>query len=121
MWLKFSAFGSIAFLDSFITLIQERNMVDSINSSNSAAVAANKAAKQASPQTAGAPNTVISGPSEPSASVEVTLSEEIRAGGETASFDEAKVKEMRQAIESGNFPLDSRRIAENFAALEQLI
>ena len=34
-------------------------MVDSINSSNSAAVAANKAAKQASPQTAGAPNTVI--------------------------------------------------------------
>ena len=56
-----------------------------------------------------------------SASVEVTLSNEIRAGGETASFDEAKVQEMRKAIESGTFPLDARRIAENFAALEKLI
>ena len=88
-------------------------MVDSINSSNSAA--------QATTPTSGESGTSVARPSEPSASVEVTLSNEIRAGGETASFDEAKVQEMRKAIESGTFPLDSRRIAENFAALEQLI
>lgn len=96
-------------------------MVDSINSSNSAGVAANRAAKQAPTPSAEGSSTSVAKASEPSASVEVTLSEEIRAGGETAGFDEAKVQEMRKAIESGNFPLDSRRIAENFAALEQLI
>jgi len=96
-------------------------MVDSINSSNSASVAANRAAKQATTPTGGESGASVARASEPSASVEVTLSNEIRAGGETASFDEAKVQEMRKAIESGTFPLDSRRIAENFAALEQLI
>jgi len=96
-------------------------MVDSINSSNSAAAAANRAAKQATTPTEGGSSASVSRASEPSASVEVTLSNEILAGGETASFDEAKVQEMRKAIESGTFPLDSRRIAENFAALEQLI
>jgi len=96
-------------------------MVDSINSSNSAAAAASRAAKQATTPTDGGSSASLSRASEPSASVEVTLSNEILAGGETASFDEAKVQEMRKAIESGTFPLDSRRIAENFAALEQLI
>ncbi len=54
-------------------------------------------------------------------SVEVELSDEIRQAEERAVFDEARVKEMRDAIESGTFPLDSRRIAENFAELESLI
>jgi len=57
---------------------------------------------------------------EPGASVEVKLSNEIRSS-ESATFDEAKVQQMKQAIEDGSFPLDSRRIAENFAELEQLI
>ena len=54
-------------------------------------------------------------------SVEVELSDEIRQAEERAVFDETRVKEMRDAIESGSFPLDSRRIAENFAELESLI
>ena len=54
-------------------------------------------------------------------SVEVELSDEIRQAEERAVFDEARVKEMRDAIEGGTFPLDSRRIAENFAELESLI
>ena len=54
-------------------------------------------------------------------SVEVELSDEIRQAEERAVFDEARVKEMRDAIEAGTFPLDSRRIAENFAELESLI
>jgi flagellar biosynthesis anti-sigma factor FlgM len=54
------------------------------------------------------------------ASVEVKLSNEIRSS-ENATFDEVKVQQMKQAIEDGSFPLDSRRIAENFAELERLI
>ena len=57
---------------------------------------------------------------DPAASVEVKLSNEIRSS-ESATFDEVKVQQMKQAIEDGSFPLDSRRIAENFAELEKLI
>ena len=38
-----------------------------------------------------------------------------------AIMREAKVKEMREAIEEGRFPLDARKIAENFAELEKLL
>ena len=34
---------------------------------------------------------------------------------------EAKVQEMREAIEAGRFPLDAKKIAENFAELERLL
>jgi anti-sigma28 factor (negative regulator of flagellin synthesis) len=34
---------------------------------------------------------------------------------------EAKVQEMRDAIQSGRFPLDAKKIAENFAELERLL
>jgi negative regulator of flagellin synthesis FlgM len=95
-------------------------MVDSINSSNSAAVAANKSAKASAQQVNREPSTSVAS-GEAAVSIEVTLSNEIRAGEETAAFDDARVQEMRQAIESGNFPLDARRIAENFAELERLI
>ena len=37
------------------------------------------------------------------------------------AFDAARVASLRQAIEQGNYPLDSRRIAESFVALERLI
>ncbi len=36
-------------------------------------------------------------------------------------FDRAKVASIKQAIESGQYPLNPRRIAESFVALEQLI
>ena len=93
-------------------------MVDSINTNS---VTANRA------RTAGATTARETGATgatpatqEPGASVEVKLSNEIRSS-ESATFDEAKVQQMKQAIEDGSFPLDSRRIAENFAELEQLI
>lgn len=94
-------------------------MVDSINSNS---VSANRprnagatGSRDASAPTGSAPAT-----SEPAASVEVKLSNEIRSS-ENATFDEVKVQQMRQAIEDGSFPLDARRIAENFAELERLI
>jgi negative regulator of flagellin synthesis FlgM len=36
-------------------------------------------------------------------------------------FDRAKVDSIKQAISEGNYPLNARRIAENFLAIEQMI
>jgi negative regulator of flagellin synthesis FlgM len=94
-------------------------MVDSINSNSvTANRARNTGASGSQGATAPAGNAPVS--QEPSASVEVKLSNEIRSS-ENATFDEVKVQQMRQAIEDGSFPLDARRIAENFAELERLI
>lgn len=57
----------------------------------------------------------------PDANVEVELSEDIRAAETEALMREAKVQEMRDAIEAGRFPLDAKKIAENFAELERLL
>jgi negative regulator of flagellin synthesis FlgM len=40
---------------------------------------------------------------------------------EQSSFDRAKVESIKEAIRSGNYPLDPRRIAENFVSLERMI
>ena len=57
----------------------------------------------------------------PDANVEVELSEDIRTAETEALMREAKVQEMREAIEAGRFPLDAKKIAENFAELERLL
>ena len=57
----------------------------------------------------------------PDANVEVELSEDIRTAETEALMREAKVQEMRDAIEAGRFPLDAKKIAENFAELERLL
>ena len=36
-------------------------------------------------------------------------------------FDRAKVESIKKAIQEGQYPLDSRRIAENFVAIERMI
>ena len=36
-------------------------------------------------------------------------------------FDRAKVEAIKQAIKDGNYPVNPRRIAESFVALEKLI
>lgn len=36
-------------------------------------------------------------------------------------FDQAKVDSIKQAIQDGQYPLDSRRIAESFLAVERMI
>ena len=53
--------------------------------------------------------------------VNVELSEDIRAAESEAIMRQAKVQEMRSAIEEGRFPLDAKKIAENFAELEKLL
>jgi negative regulator of flagellin synthesis FlgM len=36
-------------------------------------------------------------------------------------FDRAKVESIKQAIKDGNYPVNPRRIAESFVALEKMI
>ena len=94
-------------------------MVDSINTNTGAANRARSTGPAVSRDAGTTAETTAPGP-QTAASVEVKLSNEIRSS-ETATFDEVKVQQMKQAIEDGSFPLDSRRIAENFAELERLI
>lgn len=37
------------------------------------------------------------------------------------AFDRDKVESIKQAIKDGSYPMNSRRIAESFAAMEKLI
>ena len=49
------------------------------------------------------------------------LSDVARSAMQEPSFDRAKVEAIKQALKEGQYPLDSRRIAENFMAIEQMI
>jgi flagellar biosynthesis anti-sigma factor FlgM len=52
---------------------------------------------------------------------EFVLSEVGREAMAAEPFDQAKVDAIKDALRQGNYPLDSRRIAESFAAIERLI
>ncbi|RPG23019.1 MAG: flagellar biosynthesis anti-sigma factor FlgM [Gammaproteobacteria bacterium TMED50] len=54
-------------------------------------------------------------------SVEVELSREIQRSEERAQFDEAKVRALKDQIEKGTYPIDTQKLAEKFADLEQLL
>ncbi len=49
------------------------------------------------------------------------LSNVTKRVAEQPSFDRAKVESIKKAIEDGMYPLDPRRIAESFHAIEQMI
>ncbi|MCT2529343.1 flagellar biosynthesis anti-sigma factor FlgM [SAR92 clade bacterium H921] len=52
---------------------------------------------------------------------EFILSDTAEAALNDAQFDAAKVARIKQAILEGNYPLDAKRIAENFESLERMI
>jgi negative regulator of flagellin synthesis FlgM len=56
-----------------------------------------------------------------SQSDEVKLSEVALQARQEPEFDRAKVDAIKQALQDGQYPLDSRRIAENFVAIERMI
>ena len=58
---------------------------------------------------------------QPSPSVRVELSEDVQRSESLAQFDEAKVRELKDQIEKGNYPVDPEKIAVKFADLEQLL
>ena len=52
---------------------------------------------------------------------ELRLSSVAQQAMQEPEFDRAKVDSIRQAIQNGQYPLNPRRIAESFVALENLI
>ena len=66
-----------------------------------------------------APETLLK--AAPSQSDEVTLSELAQKAMEEPEFDRAKVDAIKLALQQGQYPMDSRRIAENFIAIEKMI
>ena len=89
--------------------------MDSINSVSSSNVASKSHNSTKTQSVKAEPN------KEAMPDVNVDLSEEIKAAESEAMMRQAKVQEMRSAIEEGRFPLDAKKIAENFAELEKLL
>ena len=52
---------------------------------------------------------------------QLILCKEAETALATAEFDEAKVQAIKTALQEGNYPLNERRIAENFVAIERMI
>ena len=52
---------------------------------------------------------------------ELQLSNVARQATQEPAYDRAKVEAIKSAIQRGQYPLDVRRIAENFVALEKMI
>jgi negative regulator of flagellin synthesis FlgM len=52
---------------------------------------------------------------------EVKLSAVAQKAMQEPEFDRAKVEAIKVAIQQGQYPIDSRRIAENFMAIEKMI
>jgi negative regulator of flagellin synthesis FlgM len=52
---------------------------------------------------------------------ELKLSEVALKAMQEPEFDRAKVDAIKTAIQQGQYPVDSRRIAENFVAIEKMI
>ncbi len=57
----------------------------------------------------------------PVADDKLELSPAARLAASEPEFDRAKVEAIKKQVEEGNYPIDPRRIAENFMALEQMI
>ena len=51
----------------------------------------------------------------------LALSVDIKSAESEAIMRQGKVQEMRSAIEVVRFPLDAKKIAENFAEIEKLL
>ena len=49
------------------------------------------------------------------------LSEVAKRAAAEPSFDRDKVEAIKQALRDGNYPINARRIAESFVAVEKLI
>ena len=97
----------------------ENNMSEPINSINR-------------PSQADRPNSNVNGPSKSNNSTvnnekipsrdEFILSEVAKkALDNEPAFDRKKIESIRNAIQEGNYPLNTRRIAESFIAMESMI
>jgi negative regulator of flagellin synthesis FlgM len=70
---------------------------------------------------ADAPAAATARPAAPVQDDQLDLSPVARQLASEPTFDRAKVEAIKQQVEQGQYPLDPRRMAESFMALEQLI
>jgi negative regulator of flagellin synthesis FlgM len=63
----------------------------------------------------------LGGAQRPVQDEKLELSETARRTMADPSFDRAKVEAIKAALREGTYPLDSRKIAESFVALERMI
>ncbi len=70
---------------------------------------------------AAAPASEAAGPAVAPPTDELRLSAVARQAMQEPEFDRAKVDAIKTAIQQGQYPVDSRRIAENFVAIEKMI
>ncbi len=62
-----------------------------------------------------------SSPSEGRRADSVQMSNVAQKAMSEPDFDRVKVESIKQAISQGNYPLDVKRIAESFVAIERMI
>ena len=83
------------------------------------------AAKLDARPSAGKSETAMEAKSTPAAAAPgadtVNLSKISQRIKDTPDFDRAKVEAIKTALREGSYPVDPRRIAENFVALEKMI
>lgn len=60
-------------------------------------------------------------PATPAPTDQLELSAVARGASAEPEFDRAKVEAIKRQVEQGLYPLDARRMAESFMALEQMI
>ena len=68
-----------------------------------------------------APSAEATGRAAAPATDELQLSKVAQQAMQEPEFDRAKVEAIKTAIQQGQYPMDSRRIAENFVAIEKMI
>lgn len=79
-----------------------------------------KAAPALSVDTSASPAAALTAPVDRHADV-LSLSDVSQRVKDEPDFDRAKVDAIKQAIAQGQYPLNPRRIAESFVAIEQMI
>lgn len=92
----------------------------------SSAASSGNASSASSASSASTASTASTEGSDKSASVSrggdtVSLSNVAQKAMAEPDFDRVKVEAIKQAISQGQYPLDARRIAESFVAIEQMI
>jgi negative regulator of flagellin synthesis FlgM len=92
-----------------------RKSADNAGGSEKAASLANTAPAATPGVTPSAP------PANTDSADEINLRKVAQRMHEEPNFDRKKVDSIRQAIRDGQYPLDPRRIAESFLAIEQMI
>jgi negative regulator of flagellin synthesis FlgM len=98
-------------------------MTDGISKLGRSAVEMNSSAEKLknNKAAAGAAAENASAAPRPPANDEVILSKAAETALASGDFDEAKVAQIKQALAEGSYPLDERRIAESFVAIESML